>query len=222
MTRTYATTPQDAEAFRAELDTARAKLQALKAEGKPSKLGPKAVREYNAQVAELQAQVDQLNVQLKDAPPPPLTPDQAWKMVQDVFDGPKASAEKSIAKFQKEAATNLMYATQWYIADAIIGETTIKSFRWFYAIAELDKTNERRLEIFAEKYPQFVENLKSEVMRRARNFMSRSTSVQSNFAEDCENQAYGQLLTEFTDNSSCWRISMAQERLEVWKQLQNA
>lgn len=212
---------KEAQVLREQHKDARAHLNFLKSEGKPADRA--GVMAYNKALKAAEQVVAELDAQLKNAPPPPFTPDETWMHITDVFDRQLESAQKDIAKFHNEAAKSLKYATEWYIADAIKAETKIQSMYWFGKIAEAEgRTTEQRLELFIERYQMWLNDIKEKILQRARGMMSRSTSTASNFAEDCAAEAFGYILYEFTESSSCWQVKRALDRYQVWKELRNA
>lgn len=213
---------KEAEIMREERSTARGELRDLEVAGKPSKLGRAEVMKYNARVAELKAVIEQLDVQLRDAPPPPMSPEDSWRHIVQVFDGITRSAEKARTKFMDEAATSLKYATEWYIADALQSEAQIRAIDWFLRLNNTESPNHAGIiERFQEMYPEFLRRLQEGILSRARGMASRSTSTASNFAEDMAAEGLARLYYEFTDSSAHWQINRALDAYTSWKELQN-
>lgn len=184
---------------------------------------PKEKKAHKAYLATLQEKSGAMWEQLKDAPAPAVEPGNALNRIFEVFNGFKTAANKARTRFEEEAKTNLIYATQWYIADAIIGQAQVKALVWFDNLFWNDEmVTTDKLARFAEMYPEFIRRLQEEVLHNARGMASRSTSTASNFADDMANEGKAKLLYEFTESSPRWQINRALEGYNSWKELQNA
>lgn len=210
-------TIKEAQELRETADKLRQHIQHLE-ESKPVTLSKGAKIALGQEIAKAKRSLEAINEELKDAPKPPLDPEECWLQIKTIFDY-QAKYESSQAEFIArllEGDYGVSYTISWRAVDLIKLEKQAKLTMWVDNIpgASVDKVAH-----FLESIDGFKADVESLILSRASSRTSRSTSQASNFVEDCELEALSGLYDDLTRWDG-YRIGVVKERFESWKGLQ--
>jgi len=211
----YSMTPQEAEAVRLGLANLQTQIKDIKSEREGYSGHAKA--RFTRMITPLQKQADEYKARLRDAPPEPVSPEEALKKIREPILGIKVAFEKDKATFVEKFQNNPVHAIKWYTKDVVYAQTRYDVFRHVIELVEKGAGFEQ----VVAAYNHATETAIRDFHMKAGHMMN-STSMTANAIGIWKVETLANISRDTNLGMSAlnWRIERLSEQVAVWKELQ--